>query len=157
MSISVNSVEEAIKIATGQANKEAPHLVVPFYMPLQKSIALNDALAICDDDIQIAVRDGKARLLAIATGLMSDSESSWSVTFVLLQGNLDDESGPRHFVYDKEFGECDSAVLMDGDGLRVSSADLSQEQAVAYWMGGFLGWNENCPGMYRLKYAMVEA
>jgi len=100
-------------------------------MPLQKPIALKDALALCHTDVQIAVRKGKARLLAMATGLMTDSKSSRSVTFVLLHGDLGDNSEPTYFVYDKAQKGCDIAVLMDCDGLRVNGAEFSQEQAIA--------------------------
>ena len=144
MSISTESVAEsrindAQRIATGQANKDAPHLTVPFYMPVAQSIPLKDALEFCRPDIRKAVDSEKIRLLAIAHGKMTDKESSWPVQFVIEN-------------------EIECAVLMDGDGLRFSeSQPLSQEEAVAFWMGGFLGWNEKCPGLYQLRYALIES
>ena len=50
------------------------------------------------------------------------------------------------------------AVLMEGDGLRFNEKrPLSQQEAVAFWMGGFLGWNEKIPGLFRLRYALIES
>ena len=163
MSISTESVAEsrindAQRIATGQANKDAPHLTVPFYMPLSQSIPLKDALECCRPDIRKAVDSEKIRLLAIAHGKMADQESSRPVQFVLLHGTLHENDPELHLVFDCIENEIECAVLMDGDGLRFSeSQPLSQEEAVAFWMGGFLGWNEKCPGLYQLRYALIES
>ena len=66
------SAEEVFKISSGIANKEAPHLTVPFYMPLAQSISLKDAMKCCSPKICRAVEKGTLRLLALAHGQMSD-------------------------------------------------------------------------------------
>jgi hypothetical protein len=49
------------------------------------------------------------------------------------------------------------AALMDGDGRRYLSPDpLPRNEAVARWMAGFLNWNCEVPGLYRLRYALIE-
>ena len=150
-------LESFSQIATGQVNKDHRHLTVPFYMPLQEPMELEDAMAICPAEITKAVQQGKVRLLAIATGMMNDRESSWPVQFVLLHGKTHDDDPNLYLTYECSEGEFSCAVLMDGDGCRVrDDADISQDQAVAYWMGGFLGWNDDCPGLYRLKYAFIK-
>ena len=34
---------------------------------------------------------------------------------------------------------------------------MTNEEATAFWMGGFLGWNEKYPGLYRLRFALIAA
>ena len=157
-SVAVSSFDEARRIVTGEANKEAPHLTVPFYMPLAKSLTLEDALNCCRPDIRNAVKTGKARLLAIAHGMMGDKDSSRPVQFVLIYGKLHDADPLLHLNFDCLQDEIECAVLMDGDGSRCSdNQPMSQKEAVAFWMGGFLNWNEKCPGLYRLRYALIES
>lgn len=152
------SVEDVLKIASGQANKEAPHVTVPFYMPLAQSISLEEALRCCRSDISQHVRLGKISLLALAHGQMVDNaEKPKNVQFVLLFGTFDDSEPKGYFVFDTIAKEIEEAVLMDGDGTRfMLDRPLTQQEAVAMWIGGFLGWNENCPGLYRLRYALIE-
>lgn len=157
-SVSVSSLEEAHRIATGQANNEDPHLTVPFYMPLAHRIPLSEALESCRPDIRKAVKNGKIRLLAIAHGEMADRNSSWPVQFVLLHGKLHDDDPDLFLVFDSLEGQIECAVLIGGNGLRCrDSQPISNKEAVAYWMGGFLGWNEKSPGLYRLRYALIES
>jgi hypothetical protein len=154
----VSTLDEAQRIARGQANKDAPHLTVPFYMSLAQSISLKDALECCRPDIRKAVKDKAVRLLAIAHGIMADQESSWPVQFVLLHGRFHKDDPELYLVFDSVSDEMECAVLMDGDGLRCpDSQPMTQEESVAYWMGGFLGWNEKCPGLYRLRYALIKS
>lgn len=158
VSVVTSSLDEAMAIASGQANKDLPHLIVPFYMPLAKSIPLKDALELCTTEIRKAVEDKAVRLLAIAHGIMTDEEMSWPVQFFLFHGRLHDDDPELYMTFDSENGGIETAVLMDGDGLRCTgSLPLNQMEAVAFWMGGFLGWNEKCPGLYQLRYALIES
>lgn len=158
VSVVTSSLDEAMAIASGQANKDSPHLIVPFYMPLAASIRLKDALALCNNEIRKAVDDKAVRLLAIAHGIMTDEEMSWPVQFFLFHGRLHDDDPELYMTFDTIEGNLDTAVLMDGDGLRcLGSPPMSQKEAVACWMGGFLGWNEKCPGLYQLRYALIES
>ncbi len=156
--VAASSFDEAMKIATGQANKEAPHLTVPFYMPLAPSITLLDAFRFCRQDIRKAVNDGNAELLALAQGQMADGDELRPIELILIHGKLQDDDPNLHLVYNRTDNEIAVAVLMDGDGLRFrEDRRLSQQEAVAFWMGGFLGWNEKIPGLYRLRYALIES
>ena len=156
--VAVSSFDEARRIVTGEANKEAPHLTVPFYMPLAQSVTLEDALKWCRHVIRKAVTEGKARLLAVAQGTLADKDSSRPVHFVLLYGKLHDKDPDLYLNFDFVEDEIECAVLMDGDGIRCSgNQPLSQQEAVAFWMGGFLNWNEKCPGLYQLRYALIES
>jgi hypothetical protein len=151
-------VEDMLKIASGAANREAPHLTVPFYMPLAKSVTVEDALKCCRPDIRQAVKAGTVRLLALAHGQMADDDKPRAVQFVLFFGKLHEDDSDMHYLFDCLEDEIDMAVLMDGDGLRFSEdRALSQEEAVAMWMGGFLGWNDKCPGLYQLRYALIDS
>lgn len=151
-------VEDMLKIASGQANKEVPHLTVPFYMPLAPSITLADALKACGPEIREAANAGAIKLLALAHGTMADGDSPRSARFVLLYGRFDEDESDIHYLFDCLEDELEIAVLMDGDGLRFrEDRPLSQSEAVAQWMGGFLGWNEKYPGLYQLRYALVES
>lgn len=159
MSIDPVSVTDVWKIATGQANKEAPHLIVPFYMPLAKSLTLEEGLSCCRPDIREQAHAGKVRLLALAHGQMVEQgEEPRMVQFVLLLGTFAEDEPEGYYVFDTTEDEIDIAVLMNGDGTRfLNERPLSQEEAVGLWMAGFLGWNEKCPGLYRLRYALIEA
>lgn len=151
-------VEEVLKIASGVANKEAPHLTVPFYMPLAPSIALKEALRACSPEIRQAVENKTLRLLALAHGQMADGPELRTVQFVLMHGKFGGDESEMHYLFDCIEDELEIAVLMDGDGLRFDEKlPLTQQEAVALWMGGFLGWNEKVPGLYRLRYALIEA
>lgn len=159
MTLDCASASDLWKIATGQANKDAPHLIVPFYMPLAQSMTLAEGLQCCRPDIREQVSAGKVRLLALAHGQMVEQgEEPRMVQFVLLHGTFADEEPDGYYVFDTTEDEIDIAVLMNGDGTRfLNERPLSQEEAVGLWMGGFLGWNEKCPGLYRLRYALIEA
>ena len=154
----VTSLDEARRFATGEVNKEAPHLTVPFYMPLARPVSHHEAMALCRPDVRDAVTGGTARLLAVASGRMADGDDIRPVQFVLLHGRIHDEDPVLFLVNDCLEDEIDCAVLMDGDGLRCrDNQAISREEVAAYWMSGFLGWNEKCPGLYRLQYALIES
>lgn len=156
--VAPSSFDEAMKIATGQANKEAPHLTVPFYMPLAQSITLQDALTCCSPKIRKAVESKSVRLLALAHGQMADGPEPHTVQFMLMHGKFDGDDSEMHYLFDCIEVEVGIPVLMDGDGLRLDEKrPLSQQEAVAFWMGGFLGWSEKIPGLYRLRYALIES
>lgn len=126
-------------------------------MPLAQSVSHHKAMALCRPDIQDAVNVGKARLLAVATGTMGGGDDMRPVQFVLLHGKVHDEDPNLFLVFDCLEDGIEVAVLMDGDGLRChDDHPMSQKEAVAFWMGGFLGWNEKCLGLYRLRYALIE-
>jgi len=90
--------------------------------------------------------------------MMADGDDMRPVQFVLLHGKVHAEDPNLFLVFDCLEDGIECAVLMDGDGLRCrDSQPMSQEEAVAYWMGGFLGWNEKCPGLYQLQYALIAS
>jgi len=154
----VASFDEARRFATGEINKESPHLTVPFFMPLARPVPHDEAMSLCRSDIQKAVKGGKARLLAVARGMMADGDDMRPVQFVLLHGKVHAEDPNLFLVFDCLEDEIEVAALMDGDGLRCrDSQPMSREEATGYWMGGFLGWNEKCPGLYRLQYALIAS
>lgn len=152
------SVDEACRLAGGEANKESSHLIVPFYMPLGKPVSHRGAMALCRPDIREAVTAGRVRLLAVASGTMTDGDDIRPVAFVLLHGKVHPEDPNLFLVFDCVEDGIESAVLMDGDGIRCwDDRALSREEATAYWMGSFLAWNEQCPGLYRLRYALIDS
>src|SRR5262245_38629366 len=155
---SVGSLEEALDVATGKANAQAPHLTVRFYMPLARSLTLEEGLKCVAPQIRERVREGKVELLALARGQQVEpGQKPRVVQYVLCHGTLCDEDPADYWLFDTLEKELELAVLMDGDGLRyVNQKPLSREEAVAQWMAGFLGWSEDVPGLFRLRYALIE-
>jgi hypothetical protein len=150
--VTETTLEELQKIHSGKANAESPHLAVPLYMPLAPSISFEDVLPYVDADHQRMAKAGKIELIAIAHGTMCDQDRSDPLQLVLYKN--------RQGYW--TFGTCDGliemAVLMGGDGRRyLSGKKLDREEAVRQWMSGFLSWNCECPGLYRLRYAMIES
>ena len=145
------SLEDALKLQSGQANAEAPHLVVPLYMPLAPSVSLDEALRYVDSEHQARAKDGKIDLIAVATGTMREGERSDSLQLVLYK----DRQG--YWTFGTIDGLIEMAVLMDGHGLRyLSGKKLDREESVRRWMSGFLNWNYEYPGLYRLRYSMID-
>jgi len=145
------TIEEFLKVHSGEANAEAPHLVVPLYMPLAPSVSFEDALPYINAEHRQRAKDGKIDLIAVAHGTMCEGERSDPLQVVLYK----DRQGYW------TFGTCDGliemAVLIDGDGRRyLSGKKLKRDEAVRQWMSGFLNWNCKCPGLYRLRYTMIE-
>ena len=67
---SLSSVEEFVRIHTGEANAERPHLAVPLYMPLCPTIVRADVVRRLPESLQSGVADGSVELIAIAHGAM---------------------------------------------------------------------------------------
>ncbi len=145
------SFEEAIKIHTGEANAESPHLAVPLYTPLAKPLTPGEALEFVRPDLREEVERGEARLVAVAHGTMARDGTPAPLQLVLFHT---DEGYTTFSTLDDEY---EVAVLMDGDGRRYLKADpLPEAEAVSQWVAGFLNWNCEVPGLYRLRYAMIE-
>jgi hypothetical protein len=150
------TLEEAIRLQTGEANRDAPHLVVPFYMPLEDPVPSAVALRLLPDASRSRVERGKLSAVAVAAGSMCHpGDEPYPVQFVLLYGTLEDGDTPDYWTYETVGDEYDLAVLMDGDGMRHVGNALPARDALAFWMGGFLGWSEKVPGLFRLRYAEV--
>jgi hypothetical protein len=149
------SLEDILKLHTGEANKEAPHLTVPFYMPLALPMTFEDALACITPALREKARSGAISLVAVAHGQMvPPGEQPAQVQFVLFFDT--DHDAPGYYTFDTINKEIEAAVLMRGDGTRyLDPRPLPATEAVALWMGGFLGWSEKVPGLYRLRYAMI--
>ena len=146
------TLEDFFDRHTGKANADAPHLAVPLYMPLAPSVSFEEALSYVDDVHRQRAKDGKITLIAAAHGTMCEGDRSDLLQLVLYK----DRQGYW------TFGTCDGlielAVLMDGDGHRyLSGKKLPPDEAVRRWMSGFLSWNCEYPGLYRLRYAMIES
>jgi len=149
---------DAMTIATEKANSESPHLVVPFYMPLAKPMSLAKALNCCRPEVKTLVETDEVQMLGVAHGTMvAPGDEERTVQFILLFGSLADGDPDTYWLFDTFDDEYDLAVLMNGDGSRfMDERVLTQEEAISLWMGGFLGWNEKVPGLYRLRYALIQ-
>ncbi|MBB02242.1 MAG: hypothetical protein CMJ47_06320 [Planctomyces sp.] len=138
-------LDDFFKIHTGEVNAERRHLTVALYMPLAEEIPFEQALSQLDEDHRTRAKTGKIDLIAVAHG----SAFGIQQTLVLYK----DRQG--YWVYGSEDG-VELAVLMDGDGRRyLSGRKLDRKEAMRRWMAGFLNWNCESPGMYRLSYAFV--
>ncbi len=145
------TLEEFQKIHSGEANAEAPHLAVPLYMPLAPSVSFEDALNYVDATHRQRATDGKIDLIAAAQGMMCEGERSDPLQLVLYK----DRQG--YWTFGTFDGLIEMAILVDGDGRRyLSGKKLDRDKAVKQWISGFLNWNCECPGLYRLRYAMIE-
>jgi hypothetical protein len=153
----VGSVDEFLKMHTGEANKEAPHLTVPFYMPLALPMTFKDALTCISPALRKKAMSGAITLVAVAHGHMAPpGEEPSQVQFILFFDT--DQDAPGYYTFETISKEIEAAVLMRGEGTRyLDPRPLPGTEAVALWMGGFLGWSEKVPGLYRLRYAMIEA
>jgi hypothetical protein len=149
------TLDEFMYVHTGQANKDGPHLIVPFYMPLAPPLSFKEGLQCLSPRLREQVRSGRISLLAIAHGQMVEPETAGNqVQFVLLREREDGQD--HHLLFDTIEGDLETAVLMEGDGTRyLNQRPLAKEEAVALWIGGFLGWNDKVPGLYRLRYALI--
>ncbi len=149
--ISVNSMDEAMKIATGEANADSKHLTVPLYMPLENDLRFEDALKCVSQKLHEDVTQGDVELIAIAMGWMTQKDKSWPLQLVLYRA---DEA---YMTYSKFEDEFEMAVLMDGDGRRYLNREkLPLEEALRQWIAGFVNWNCEVPGLYRLQYALIS-
>lgn len=124
------TLDEYLYVHTGQANKDGPHLIVPFYMPLAPPLSFKEGLQCVSPRLREQVQ------------------------YVLLRER---EDGQDHYLlFDTTERDLESAVLMEGDGTRyLNQRPLTKDEAVALWMGGFLGWNDKVPGLYRLRYSLI--
>lgn len=147
----IGTINEMLKIHSGEANAEQPHLSVPLFMPLAPSLSLKDGLKCVTTEMREKVEQGFLELIAVAYGTMNDGETSRTVQFVLVS----DREG--YFIFDTIDGGIELAVLMDGDGRRyLSTSKLQRDEAVRQWMAGFLNWNCDYPGLYQLRYALID-
>lgn len=154
--VAVDSLDDMLKLATGEANQEAPHLTVPFYMPLALPMSFEEALTCISPSLRKKAKSGAISLVAVANGQMAPPGDEPTPVQIVLFFDAD-EDAPGYYLFDTINGEVDTAVLIRGDGsCHLESRPLPSTEAVALWMGGFLGWSEKVPGLYRLRYAMIE-
>jgi hypothetical protein len=157
----VGSLEEALKIGTGEANSERLHGTAPVYFPLADPVPRETALGGLSPRLRDAVTAGHLQLVAIAAGTMGEEgERRDKVQFVLLWGkpSLHEPDDPVTFwTFETVQAELEEAVLMDGHGRRYAGPALSREEAVGLWVARFLNWNCERPGLYRLRFAYVGA
>jgi hypothetical protein len=158
---SVGSLEEAMKISSGEANAERPHVTAPVYYPLEGPVSRETALCGVGSRLRDAVGTGRLQLVAAARGTIGEEgeDDRAPVQFLLLWGTgSPDGSGetPIYWTFEVNRRELDTAVLMDGHGRRYGGPVLPREEAVGLWVAGFLNWNCECPGLYRLHFAYVE-
>jgi hypothetical protein len=155
--VAVGSVDEILKLHTGEANKEAPHLTVPFYMPLALPVSFEDGLTCISPALGEKARSGAITLVAVAHDHMAPpGEGPSQVQFVLFFDT--DKDAPGYYTFETISKDIEAAVLMRGDGTRcLEPRPLPGTEALALWTGSFLGWSEKVPGLYRQRYAMIEA
>ncbi len=145
-------INEILKAHSGEANAEAKHVVVPLHMPLGSPLTLAQALRCVCPELRDEVRRGEATLIAVAHGTMMLDGRPKKLQLVLFR---DDEGYQTFETFEDEY---DMAVLLDGGGRRYLSPDpLPREVAVARWMAGFVNWNCEVPGLYRLRFALIES
>lgn len=146
-----STINDDLKVATGKANADSTHVAVPTYMPLARPLTLEQALRCVSLELQEEVRREEATLIAVAQGSMAMSGENRKLQLILFR----DEDGYQTF--ETIESEYEVAVLMDGDGRRYLRPDpLPREEALCRWMAGFLNWNCEVPGLYRLRYALIE-
>ncbi len=144
-------INEIPRTHSGERHAEAKHVVVPVYVPLASTLTLAQALRCVCPELRDEVRRGEATLIAVALGTMMLDGRPKKLQLVLFR---DDEGYQTFETFENEY---DMAVLLDGDGRRYLRPDpLPQEVAVVRWMAGFLSWNREVPGLYRLRFALVE-
>ena len=157
METPTTNLDTFLKVHTGEANRERPHVTVPLDMPVAGDIPLHEACAFVSPAIQKAVSQGKCHLIAVAGGKMNDDTPPKKIQLVLLYGSLYEQDEPDYFTFETITGEIELGVLMNGDGTRwLAKNPLPQQEALIKWMAGFLNWNCEIPGLYDLGYAMVE-
>jgi hypothetical protein len=151
------TIDEILKLSTGETNRERPHVTVPLYMSVAGAIPLHEACAFVSPAVQKAVAQGTCHLIAVAGGQTNDDTPPKKIQLVLLYGSLHEQDEPDYLTFETFTGEIDLGVLMNGDGTRwLAKNPLPQQEALVKWMAGFLNWNCEIPGLYDLGYAMVE-
>jgi len=153
--------QDILKIASGEANAESPHVVVPLYMPLAPPMSLADARKTVNQRVRHRVARGDSGFVALAHGEMHPpGEEPFPKQLVLLY----DED---YTVFDTMEEGFEEAIMMDGHGRRYShnrlrrgeigeTPPLPSEEALALWMAGFLNWNQMVPGLYRFRYCLIR-
>jgi hypothetical protein len=151
------TLEEFMKIASGEVNREGPHLVVPVIMPLALPWSREEGLEALNPALREQVAAGTLKPVAVASGRMREpGEAPERVQFVLLHDGTQGEEG--YVTFETVAGELEEAVLINGDGTRhPGDPELPPSEALTKWMAGFVGWSLNIPGLYDLRYAFVEA
>lgn len=161
-------LEEILKIASGEANAESPHVVVPLYMPLGQPMSLSDASKTVNKAVRNRVARGDAKFVAIANGQMHPpGEEPFPKQLVLLFGKFHDDDAEDYMVFDTLEGDFEEAIMMDDHGRRYShnrmnagrsgeSSPIPPDEALKLWMTGFLNWNEIVPGLYRFRYCLIQ-
>jgi hypothetical protein len=150
---SLATITEITKIHTGESNAKEDHLVVPLRMPLAPALTFDQALRHVQQSLRIRARRGQATLIAVAQGTMVLGDHVKKVRLVLFR----DSDGYGYQTVESNENKYEMAVLLDGDGRRYLRPEpLPREEALARWMAGFLHLNCEVPGLYRLRYALVE-
>jgi hypothetical protein len=150
------SLEELLAVASGEANKRRPHVIVPLYMPLSPEFARSNALGGLNAKLRRNVAAGEFDVVAVAHGEMHPpGDESLPLHMILLYGAEEDDP-PLYLTFNTPTGDVEEAVLMNGDGTRYVGGRLNNLDALVKWIAGFLNWNEEVPGLYRLQYALVE-
>src|SRR5262245_31211490 len=93
------SLSDILKLHTGEANKEAPHLTVPFYMPLALPMSFEDSLTCISPALRKEARSGAITLVAVAHGHMAPpGEEPSQVQFVLFFDT--DQDAPGYYTFE---------------------------------------------------------
>jgi hypothetical protein len=154
---SVRSLEEALKLATGEVNRDCPHLVVPLYMGLALPMTYAEGLRCVSPAIGERIAADDVEMVAIAKGQMQEPGTMpTAVQFILLYGKFAPDDPKDYWSFSTLERELEMAVLMNGDGMRYRGTEpLTREEALTQWMAGFLNWNCGVPGLYQIRYAFI--
>lgn len=150
------SLEDFLAVASGEANRRRLHVAVPIYMPLSPEFPRSDALGGLNPELRRNVEAGDFDVVAVAHGEMHPPGEEPVLLHMILLYGAEKDDPPLYLTFDSPTGEVEEAVLMDGDGLRHGSERLDNKEALIRWIAGFMNWNEEIPGLYRLRYALVE-
>src|SRR5579884_669400 len=95
----VGTLADILKLHTGEANKDAPHLTVPFYMPLALPMSVEDCLTCISPALRKKARSGAITLVAVAHGhMVPPGEEPSQVQFVLFFDT--EQNDPGYYTFE---------------------------------------------------------
>lgn len=150
------SLDELLAVASGEANKRRPHVVAPLYMPLLPAFPRLHAIGGLAADLKQSVKNGDFDVIAVAHGEMHRPGDEPELLHMILFYGAEGDDPPCYLTFNTPTGDTEEAVLMNGDGTRYMGGRLDNREALVKWIAGFLNWNEEVPGLYRLQYALVK-
>jgi hypothetical protein len=170
--VKANSVEEAIRHATGEAAEAKPHFVMQCRVPLALSLPregpeglmarLRDLHRRCPSSLALeGVESGRLTPIALCHHDGDPFEQGAAPTQLLLvYGRLgDDSESAEYWTFNLRDGDADYAVLVNGHGRRhatESFGELKPDEALGWWAAGYWAWEQRIPSLNRMRYALIE-